>query len=197
MSNRIELEARIGEIKRTICGLESKYGGDPILDDLAFAEAKQYEEEVARLEKQLAILDKQTHEDVHQYEEKLASLENKLANLDKQKLAEVQQYKEKVVFLENQLTEEAEIPESSPMQWSGSDTDLVDLFLILRKKHYIKAPSEYSIFQQLVRHFINKDGKILKYDNLKKAAKARELSGKSPFDCIPENDKAKHSKDNG
>jgi hypothetical protein len=134
----------------------------------------------------------------------ILGLENKYGNDEiqgTQIFAEVQLYKEQLAYLENQLTalvpEEEAVPEFNPIQWLGSDTDLVDLFLTLKNKHFIKAASKYEIFKQLVRHFINKDGNNLKSENLKKEAKARELSGNSPFDKVPENDKAKQNKKNG
>ncbi|MEW5976025.1 MAG: hypothetical protein AB1898_09500 [Acidobacteriota bacterium] len=80
--------------------------------------------------------------------------------------------------------------EINPIQWKGSDTDLIDLFATLRDKHYLDHSSDYQLTRQLVKHFIGKGGKRLNAANLLKLLQQRKDAHKTPFDCIPENSRA-------
>lgn len=79
-------------------------------------------------------------------------------------------------------------PQPNPIPWNGTDADLVELFSVLRGKHYFDIRSDYKLYQLLALHFTGKGGKRLDPKNLKSGRKKRATFG-GAFDCIPENQK--------
>jgi hypothetical protein len=80
--------------------------------------------------------------------------------------------------------------ETTPIEWDGTDADLVDLYFTLREKHYVRFKSNYAGFNQIIQHFVGKEGKCFKRDNLTKGLKQRKRSGNRPFESIPYNSQA-------